>query len=76
MSSGVNIFKIITAVNQLFQDLSESMKDNFVTIDEIYKMTNDLLRTITGRNFSEIGIRINKIKTKDGKEKTKLEIVF
>lgn len=72
----VDIFKVFVVVNKIFQDLAVAMQDNVITIDEIYKMVNDGLRAGLGKDFSEIGLRVSKIKDKNGKERTKLEFIF
>ena len=71
-----NIFKLLIAINKVTQDLAVAMQDRVLTIDEIYKIVDDGIKSYFGKGFKDIGLKIEKIKDKDGKERTKISFVI
>jgi len=56
-----NIFKLLIAINKVTQDLAVAMQDRVLTIDEIYKIVDDGIKSYFGKGFKDIGLKIEKI---------------
>jgi hypothetical protein len=66
------VFKALNALTTAAMHLQDAMRDKVVTVGEVYKIVDDVMRNVAGFGLDDIGLAV---KT-DEKGRTKIELVI